>query len=196
MMSSLKEPCLSCRDRLRRCILLLAGAEDNAIRSGATLQKLLYTVAKETGDGDMAAGFEASEYGPHSEQASCELDRLSREGLVSQARGEIAATPAGREAARGAIGGLGEHAEAAIAGHGPFLNSLTDEQLLLYTRLLYPDMFAGRGACADLVRRAEEIVMGMVRDGKISSGRAAEVLGIPFHDILPMMKKHGVVNVH
>ena len=46
MMSSLKEPCLPCRDRLRRCILLLAGAEDNAIRSGATLQKLLYTVAK------------------------------------------------------------------------------------------------------------------------------------------------------
>lgn len=196
MMSSLKQPRMSHQAWFRRCILLLAGAEDEAIRSGATLQILLYTVAKRTGDDNMAAGFEPSEYGPYSEQASDELDRLSRDGLVSQARGGIALTPAGREAARDILGGLDEYTAAVIAGHRPFLNSLTDEQLLLYTRLLHPDMFAYYGACTDLVHRAEDIVMGMVRDGKISSGRAAEVLKIPFHDILPMMKKHGIVNLY
>lgn len=196
MMSSLMQVELSREGRIRHYILLLAGAEDDAIRNSATLQKLLYTVAKETGDGDMEASFEPSEYGPYSEQASDELDRLSRDGLVSQTQGRIAPTKAGRAAAQDVLKGLDEYTHAVITGYRPFLNSLTDEQLLLYIHLLYPSMSEKSRTCAGLVQRAEGIVMDMVRDGKISSGRAAEVLKIPFHDVLPMMKKHGIVNLY
>ena len=81
-----------------------------------------------------------------------------------------------------------------IAGHVPFLNDMTDEELLLYMHLVYPGTSTGSRACAALARRAEDIVMGMVRDEKISSGRAAEVMGIPLHDVLPMMTRHGIPN--
>lgn len=195
MMSSL-QGCLPCRSRIRGYILLLACEGGGSIRNRETLQKMLYTVAKRIGDGEMAAGFGPGEHGPYSEQASDELDRMSRDGLVSRARGTVAPTLAGRAAAQDARSSLDEYTQAAIAGHGPFLSAMTDEQLLLYTHLLYPDMTVNSRECIDLAHRADEIVMGMVRDEKISSGRAAEVLGISVHDILPMMKKHGIVNLY
>ena len=184
------------RGRIRSYILLLAGEGGGAVRSIETLQKMLYTVARKTGDGEVEAGFGPGERGPHSKEAADELDRMSGDGLVSRAQGAIATTPAGRAAARDARRGLGEYTRAAIAGYGPFFNSMTDEQLLLYTHLLHPGMTANSRECIDLARRADEIVMGMVRDEIISSGRAAEVLGIPIHDILPMMKKHGIPNLY
>lgn len=195
-MTSLLQASLSIQDRLRRYILLLAGAEDGGVRNGAVLQKLLYILAKKTGDGGTEASFRPGEYGPHSEQAAGELARLSRDGLVSLGpEGRIAPTPAGRSAARDAGRGLDEYAQAVIEGHVPFLNAMADEELALYMHLVYPDMSAGSSACAALAKRSEEIVMGMVRDGKVSSGRAAEVMGIPFHDVIPMMKRHGIPNL-
>ena len=38
--------------------------------------------------------------------------------------------------------------------------------------------------------------MGMVGEGKISSGRAAEALGIPLHGVLPLMKKRGIQSLY
>ena len=184
------------RGRIRSYILLLAGEGGRAVRSIEALQMMLYTVARKTGDGEVEAGFGPGERGPHSKDAADELDRMSGDGLVSRAQGAIATTPVGRAAARDARRGLGEYTRAAIAGYGPFFNAMTDEQLLLYTRLLHPDMTANSRECIGLARRADEIVMGMVRDEKISSGRAAEVLGIPIRDILPMMKKHGIPNLY
>ena len=195
-MASLLQASLSIQDRLHRYILLLAGAEDGGVRSGAVLQKLLYILQKKTGDSGMEASFKPGEHGPHSEQAAGELARLSRDGLVSLGpKGRVAPTPAGRSAAKDAGSDLDEYAQAVIEGHVPFLNAMTDEELALYMHLVYPDMSAGSSACAALARRAEEIVMGMVRDGKVSSGRAAEVMGIPFHDVIPMMKRHGIPNL-
>lgn len=196
MMSSLAQDSLPRQDRIRRYILLLAGAEGGVIRNRGALQKMLYVVARTTGDADMVASFVPGEHGPHSEQASDELARMSRDGLLSHAGGEIAATSAGREAAGEAGKSLGEYTRTVIAGHGSFLGDMTDEELLLYTHLVYPSMTANSRECIDLARRAEEIVMGMVRDEKISSGRAAEVLALPFYDMLPLMKKHGIPNMY
>lgn len=157
---------------------------------------MLYTVARRIGDDEMGASFGPGEHGPYSEQASDELDCMSRDGLVSRAQGIIAPTLAGRAAAQDARSNLDEYTQAAIAGYGPFLNTMTDEQLLLYTHLLHPEMTVNSRECIDLAHRADEIVMGMVRDEIISSGRAAEILGISIHDVLPMMKKHGIVNLY
>ena len=196
-MSPLMQASLPIQDRVRRCILLLAGAAgDGGVRSGLVLQNLLYVLAKKTGDGGIKDGFKPGELGPHSEEAAGVIGRMAEDGLISIGReGRIAATPKGRESARDAGEGLDEYARAVIAGHVPFLNDMTDEEMLLYMHLVHPDMSAGSRACAALARRTEDIVMGMVRDEKISSGRAAEVMGIPFRDVLPMMVRRGIPNL-
>ena len=106
-MPSLMQASLPIQDRMRRCILLLAGAGDAGVRSGLVLQKLLYVLAKETGDGGIEGSFGPGELGLHSEEAAGELGRMAEDGLVSIGRGGgIVATPAGRAAARDAGEGL------------------------------------------------------------------------------------------
>ena len=196
-MSSLMQASLPIQDRMRRCILLLAGAaEDGGVRSVLVLQNLLYVLAKKTGDGGIEGSFGPGELGPHSEEATGVIGRMAEDGLISIGReGRIAATPEGRASARDAGEGLDEYARAVIAGHVPFLNDMTDEELLLYMHLVHPDMSAGSRACAALAHRTEDIVMGMVRDEKISSGRAAEVMGVPFRKVLSMMRRYGSPNL-
>ena len=207
-MSSLMQASPPIHGRMRRCILLLAGAAgDGGVRSGLVVQNLLYVLAKKTGDGVIEGRFEpgelgphseeaAGELGPHSEEAAGELGRMAGGGLASIGRGgRIAATPAGRAAARDAGDGLGKCARAVIAGHVPFLNDMTDEELVLYMHLEHPCMSAGSRACAALACRTEDIVMGMVRNEKVSSGRAGEVMGVPFREVLSMMKRHGIPNL-
>ena len=140
------------QDRMRRCILLLAGAAgDGGVRSGLVLQSLLYVLAKKTGDGGIEGGFEPGEIGPHSEEGAGELGRMAGDGLVSiEPGGRIAVARAGRAAARDAGKGLGERARAAIAGHVPFLNGMTDEELALHMHLVYPGTSVGSRACAPL----------------------------------------------
>ena len=196
-MPAMTEASLPIQDRMRRCILLLAGAAGyGGVRSGLVLQSHLCVLAKKTGGGGIEGGFEPGELGPHGEEGAAELGRTAGDGLVSiEPGGRIAVARAGRAAARDAGKGLGERARAAIAGHVPFLNGMTDEELAPYMQLVYPGMSAGSRACAALARGAEGTAMGTVGGEKISSGRAAEVLGGPFREVHSTMKRHGIPNL-
>lgn len=186
----------SCGGRIRRHMLLLADAGGEDVRGRAAIQKMLYVLAKDTGDGEVESGFGPRGRGPYSQQVSDELDRLSRDGLVVEAPGRIAMTAAGHVAAGDAGVGLDDDGMEVLCECKRFFNGMTDEQMLLYTCLVYPDMVASTAAHADLLLRAADIVMEMVEEEKISSGHAAEILKMPFHDILDMMKRRGIAYLH
>ena len=196
MASALVQATLSCRDRIRRYMLLLAGAGGEAVHGRAAIQKMLYVLAKDTGEGDVESDFEPRDHGPYSQQVADELDSLARGGLLVNTASGIALTAAGRAAAGDAGRGLDDDRMEVLCECKRFFNDMTDEQLLLYTCLVYPDMVAGTAAHADLRLRAVDIVMGMVEEEKISSGHAAEILKMPFHDILDLMKKRGIAYLH
>lgn len=185
----------SCRGRIRRYMLLLVDAGWEAVHDRAAIQRMLYVLAKDTGDGEVESGFGPRGRGPYSQQVADELDSMSRDGLV-EAPGRIALTAAGHAAADDAGRGLDDDGMEVLCECKRFFNDMTDEQLLLYTCLVYPDMVAGTAAHADLRLRAVDIVMGMVEEEKISSGHAAEILKMPFHDILGLMKRRGIAYLH
>lgn len=186
----------SCRGKIRRYMLLLADAGGEAVHGRAAIQKMLYVLAKDTGDREVESGFGPRGRGPYSQQVADELDSMSRDGLVVEAPGRIALTAAGHAAADDADRGLDYDRRELLCECKRFFNGMTDEQLLLYTCLVYPDMVATTAAHADLLHRAADIVMGMVEEEKISSGHAAEILKMPFHDILDMMKGRGIAYLH
>ena len=196
MAHTLLHSALPRRDRIRRHMLLLAGADDESVRGHTMLQKMLYVLAKDIGDSDVESSFRPHDYGPYSQQVADGLDGLSKEGLVSHVPGKIALTPAGRVAAGNAGSNLNEAEVAILRECKRFFNNMTNEQLLLYIYLSYPDMAANSRVCDSIVPRAEDIVMDMVKDEKISSGRAAEILKVPFRDILYMMKRRDLVNLY
>lgn len=196
MAMTLPHSTLPCGGRIRRYILLLAGEGGMGVRGRAMLQKMLYVLTKDIGDGGVESTFKPHDYGPYSQQAADELDGLSRDGLVSRASGKVTLTPAGRAAAEDAGRSRDEIEAASLRGCKRFFNSLSSDQALLYIHLLYPDMATDSRAHNDIALRAEDIVMGMVKEGKISQGRAAEMLKVPYRDILDMMGRRGIVNLY
>lgn len=196
MAVTLPHSTLPCGGRIRRYMLLLAGEGGGGVRGHKMLQKMLYVLAKDIGDGGVESTFKPHDCGPYSQQAADELDSLSRDGLVSRASGRVALTPAGRAAAEDAGRGKNETEAALLRGCKRFFNSLSSEQARLYIQLLYPDMAVDSRAYNDIASRAEDIVMNMIREGKISQGRAAEMLKVPYRDILDMMGRRGIVNLY
>ena len=183
---------LPCNGRIRRYMLLLANEGGESVRGHAVLQKMLYVLSKDIGDDDVESSFKPYDHGPYSQQAADELDSLSRDGLVAHADGKVAITPAGRAVAEDASGGLDMTEAASLRGCKRFFNNMTDEQLLLYIYLLYPDMAVNSRTYDDIVSRAEDIVMSMIKEEKISTGRAAEILKVSYRDVLAMMGRHGM----
>ena len=196
MASALVQTALPCRDRIRRRMLLLVDAGGEDVHGNTAIQKMLYVLAKDAGECDMESGFGPRGHGPYSQDVSDELDVLSRDGLVVHAPGKITLTPAGHVAAGDAGRGLADDEMAALCECKRFFNGMTDEQSLLYTCLVHPDMVASTPGRRGLLLRAGDIVMGMVKEEKISSGHAAEILKVPFHDVLDMMKKRGIAYLH
>ena len=187
---------LPCNGRIRRYMLLLAGAGDESVRGHTMLQKMLYVLAKDADDEGVESTFRPHDYGPYSQQVADGLDALSRDGLVSHVQGKITLTSEGRAAARDAGRDLDETETAIICECKRFFNDMTNEQLLLYIYQVYPDMAVNSKVYNDIVPRAEEIVMGMVKEEKISSGRAAEILKVNYRDVLDMMGRRGMVNLY
>ena len=187
---------LPCDGRIRRYMLLLVGAGDESVRGHTMLQKMLYVLAKDVGDGGVESTFKPHDYGPYSQQVAYVLDSMSRDGMLSHVPGKIIPTPSGRAAADDASRNLSEAETAILRECKRFFNNITNEQLLLYTYLLYPDMAANSRVRDDIVPRAEDIVMGMVKEEKISSGRAAAILKVPYRDILDMMGRRGIANLY
>ncbi len=183
---------LPCDGRIRRYTLLLAGAGDESVRGHTMLQKMLYVLAKDVDDEGVESTFRPHDYGPYSQQVADGLDALSRDGLVSHVQGKITLTSAGRVAARDAGMGLDETETAIVWGCKRFFNGMTNEQLLLYIYQVYPDMAVNSKVYNDIVPRAEDIVMSMLKEEKISTGRAAKILKVSYHDVLDIMGRHGM----
>ena len=196
MAMTLLRSTLPCGGRIRRYTLLLAGAGDKGVRGHMMLQKMLYVLAKDVDDEGVVSTFRPHDHGPYSQQVADELDALARDGLVSHVPGKITLTSEGRAAARDAGSDLDETETAIVCECRRFFNGMTDEQLLLYMYQVYPDMAAKSRVHDDIVSRAEEIVMGMVKEEKISTGRAAEILKVSYHDVLDMRGRHGVPSLY
>ena len=192
MAMTLLRSTLPCNGRIRRYTLLLVGAEDDGVRGHAVLQIMLYVLAKDMEDEGVESTFRPHDYGPYSQQVADGLDALSRDGLVSHMPCKITLTPAGRAAARDAGRGLDETETAIVCECRRFFNDMTDEQLLLYMYQVYPDMAADSRVHDDIMARAEDIAMSMLKEGKISTGRTAEILKVGYSDVLDMAARRGI----
>ncbi len=174
-------------DPLQRLIVLLAASGGGAPITGQTMLQWMTFLLSE-GSGDMAGrcGYGAGSYGPHSEIV-CEAARLLGEiGVLcfDDSGGNISITPAGRRVAEEIAEEEDDDTLDIIDSCKDMLNDLPDDEALAYVCLSYPSM-AGRPAVHDRVRRgAERHVMSMLRKEKISSERAAELLGMPLDYVL------------
>ena len=178
---------LGALDPPQRLIVLLAASGGGAPIMGQTkLQKMMFLLSKMSNDMVEQCGYSADNYGPYSEIVGEAARRLGEIGVLcfDDSGGSISITPAGRRVAEEIAGEEDDDTLDIIDSCKDMLNDLPDDEALAYVCLSYPSM-AGRPAVHDRVRRgAERHVMSMLRKEKISSERAAELLGMPLDYVL------------
>lgn len=111
--------------------------------------------------------------------------------------------PLGNRGHRGGQGdcrrprGGGEHlddrAAAILTDTKKFYNAMTDDEALVYTRAAYPDVAGGQGAHETAGQRAvEDVLIGLVGKGMITTGHVAELLRRGRADVMRMVSVAGM----
>ena len=178
---------LDTTDPLQRLIVLLAASDGGApIMGQAKLQKMMFLLSRMSDDMAGRCRYGAGSCGPYSGIVAKAARRLGEIGALHfDDRGEgISITPAGRRAAEEIAGGEDGNTLDIIDSCKDMLNDLPADEALAYVYSSYPSM-AGRSAAYGRIRRnMERHIMSMLEKEKISSERAAELLGMPLDHIL------------
>ena len=171
---------------LHRLVILLAAANGGEpIRGREKLQKIVFMLT----DGEDLeygpCGYDAGEYGPHSDIVDEEAGYLEEAGvLCADGGGDIAATRLGMEVAGRIAKGEDRRTLDMIVEYKEVFNGLTIGELLAYVYSAYPDMATRSPAYDRTMSNRERHVMSMLKKGKVSLGRASELLGRPLGDVM------------
>ena len=169
---------------LRRLVVLLAAAnEGEPIRGMARLQNIMFMLTEEDGEGH-PYGYAAGDLGPRSDAVDEEIRCLVEEGILRIDGEDISITRLGKEVAGRIAGEEDRLTLIVIDDHKDMFNDLTIDELLAYMYSEYPDMGAGPPAHVLTAADRERHIMSMLKKEKITSGRAAELLGCHLEDIL------------
>ena len=185
------ERALATCEPLHRLVVLLAAANGGEpIRGSAKLQKIVFMLTERKGWEDGPCGYDAGEYGPHSDIVDEEVRRLEDAGILCAGGGEdISVTRLGREVAGRIAAGEDRRTLDMIGRYKEIFNDLTADELLAYVYSAYPDTAAGSPAYGRIASNMERHVMSMLKKEKITSERASELLGRPLGDVLKLASR-------
>ena len=168
---------------LRKLVVLLAAAnEGEPIRGMTRLQNIMFMLTEEDGE-SYPYGYTAGGRGPRSDVVDEEVRCLEESGILRADGENISITRLGKEVADRIAGEEDRLTLIMIDNHKEMFNDLTIDELLAYMYSAYPDMAAGPPAYGLTAADRERHIMSMLKKEKITTGRAAEILGRPREEI-------------
>ena len=181
-------------DNAVQASILLFAAEGGRPVMGATkMRMMVFYLLKHVGSiaGKGLGGTDAH-VNYDSGDVDAELRRLLDAGALRRNSTAIEATAAGRDAAGALRGQLDEFATAVLCNTKEFYSDLTDAELFAYNRAAYPDA-GGRGALEkDELKMVEDVLIGLVGKGMITTGRVATLLRRDRADVMRMVSAAGI----
>ena len=175
-------------------IVLLAAEGGEAVAGRTQMRMMVFLLLKKVGliagkgrvDADMCGHYNGGD-------VDRELRRLSDAGAVRCGSSGIEATGEGMEAAVALGAGLDERTASILRNTKWFYNDMTCHEALVYTRMAYPDEAWGPGGREGGGQRAaEDVLIGLVGKGKITSAHVAELLRRDRADIMRMVSAAGI----
>lgn len=177
-------------DELHRLIVLLADASGGEpIRGKTKLQKMVFMLTLGEDGSKSPHGYDADNYGPHSDIVDEEARYLEDVGVLCVDGANISVTALGRKVAGRVAEREEKRALDMIDEYKEVFNDMTADELLAYVYSAYPDMAARSPAYDRVMSNVESHVMSLLKKEKVALGRAAELLGRPYEDVLRMAGK-------
>ena len=175
---------------LRRVMVLLAAANEcEPIRGSTKLQKMVFMLTLGEDGSAGPHGYVAGSHGPYSGIVDEEASRLEDAGVLRVDGASISVTALGRKVADRVAEHTGRRDLDMIGEYKHVFNDMTTDELLAYVYSAYPDMATRSPVHDRVMSNADSHVMSMLKKEKVALGRAAELLGRPYEDVLRMAGK-------
>lgn len=160
-----------------KIILYSLGASNNSpINNKTKLQKMLFLISNVFPDYQELIDFEPHLFGPYSEDVEVIIEDLIRIGLVDNKGNKYFLTKKGID--------LYSHLKPkndlmhVIEDYKEFLNDLTNNELLTFIYVSYPEYIEESVKWDELKRRRVPIAISLLEKQKVSFSKAAQIAGL------------------
>ncbi|HVP96736.1 UPF0175 family protein [Methanoregula sp.] len=174
-----------------KLVLFAIGSLDYApIRSKIKIQKILFLVSNVFKGFQDLLDYEPHLFGPYSETLDYVLESLIKLGLVKREGSFYRLTDEGETL----VNSLRPKPEllAVINDFKSFLNDLTDEEILVFVYVSYPQFISESVKWDELKPKRVSIALSLLNKSKISFSKAAEIAGMNAVDFDKLLKDRGM----
>lgn len=174
-----------------KLILFTIGSMDRTpIRSKIKIQKILFLISNVFKGFQNLLEFEPHLFGPYSETLDYVLESLIKLGLVKKEGSSYRLTDDGQDL----VESLKPKPELinVINDFKSFLNDLSDDEILVFIYASYPQFISESVKWDDLKPRRVSIAHSLLKKGKISFSKAAEIAGMSSVDFDKLLKERGM----
>jgi len=174
-----------------KVIIYVVGSLDNTpLRSRTKLQKVLFLVSNVFKDYKDLLEFEPHLFGPYSETIDYVLEDLIKLGLINQAGNRYELTDQGKKI----YSCLKPNPSLikVIEDFKQFLNDLSDDEVLVFVYVSYPEFIKESAKWEDLKEKRVNIAISLLKKQKISFGKAVQISGLKQDSFEGILKKNNI----
>ncbi|OPY26819.1 MAG: hypothetical protein A4E28_02292 [Methanocella sp. PtaU1.Bin125] len=181
------------RDIVQKYILLLLSSDNNEMIKGKTkLMKELFFIAQNIPVLEEEADFEADNYGPSSDVVVSDLEKLDVLRLIDGRNDNYVLTELGKKIAQKILSTADKKELDVIADMKKLFKDLSYDEALGLVYFSYPEMTEKSLVKNDIEKKREKIALSLLKKGKVSIGKAAEIAGMSMSSFYNKLKKEGI----
>lgn len=163
---------------------LLHAGDNDPLKNKVAFQKEMFLIADYIEKIKEQAEFIPHTFGPYSEAAENEMGNLQSLGLVKEQGHEYQITPTGVAAISNAKPAFSVEELEAIQDYKKFLNDMTEDELLLFVYVSYPDFKEESTVYDRVIKKRIPAAISLYKKGKVSLEKAAFLAGLPVEKFL------------
>lgn len=178
-------------EKEEKIIIYAIGALDNSpVRSKIKLQKLLFLVSNVFQEYEDLLEFEPHLFGPYSEIVNDILEDLIKMELVEKDGSSYKLTPLGNDLYTRIQ--PTKELESVIVDFKEFLNDLSENELLSFIYVTYPNYIGESAKWNELKKDRIMYAISLLKKQKISFSKASELAGLNIMEFDEQLKTRGV----
>ena len=167
---------------------LLHASNNDPLKGKVAFQKEVFLIADYIEKIREQTEFIPHTFGPYSEAAENEMGNLKSLGLVKEKDHEYHITPSGVAALSKAKPAFTVEQIEAILDYKEFLNDLTQDELLLFTYVSYPEFKEESAVYDRVIRKRIPTAVSLYKKGKVSLEKAAFLAGLTVEKFLDQVR--------
>ncbi len=177
-------------DDVEKLLLFSLGVFNKPIKNKLVLQKLLFLISNVFKDYKNVLEFQPHLFGPYSEEADNYIENLISLGLVKKESKGYALTNEGKKVYLNLK--VKDELVDVVKDFKLFLNDLSSDELLAFIYVTYPGFVEESAKWNDIKKNRIDIAISLLKKGKVSFGKAAQIAGLDVSSFENVLKERRV----